>query len=71
MNVLMYNSDVDKAKVKDEGVKEDRKDSRVDRQAGHQANLARERSGANPVKKFESSGNDVVTGGADLKRFMP
>tara|TARA_R110002167_G_scaffold109118_4_gene278239 strand:- start:3291 stop:5681 length:2391 start_codon:yes stop_codon:yes gene_type:complete len=61
----------DKAKVKDEGVKEDRKDSRVDRQAGHQANLARERSGANPVKKFESSGNDVVTGGADLKRFMP
>jgi len=52
-----------------ETMKEDRKDQRVDRQAGHQMNMIQERKGGDSDKKFESSGNDIVTGGANLGRF--
>ena len=53
-------------KEKQEGMKEDRKDARVDRQAMHQQNLAAQKNEGKPVKKFESSGNDIVTGGVEL-----
>ena len=45
---------------------EDRKDSRVDRQAGHQMNMIEKRKEDDSLKKFESSGNDIVTGDAGL-----
>ena len=55
-----------------ESFKEDRKDARVDRQAGHQMQMIEQRKQDNkekitedrPVKRFESSGNDIITGGA-------
>jgi len=52
-----------------EQVREDRKDQRVDRQAGHQMNMIEQRKKGDSDKKFESSGNDIVTGGANLGRF--
>tara|TARA_R110002020_G_scaffold464463_1_gene685180 strand:- start:326 stop:1210 length:885 start_codon:yes stop_codon:yes gene_type:complete len=52
-----------------EQVREDRKDQRVDRQAGHQMNMIQERKEGDSVNKFESSGNDIVTGGANLGKF--
>tara|TARA_Y100001963_G_scaffold8092_1_gene10507 strand:+ start:33 stop:2432 length:2400 start_codon:yes stop_codon:yes gene_type:complete len=52
-----------------EQVREDRKDQRVDRQAMHQKEMIDQRSTGDSLKKFESSGNDIVTGGANLDRF--
>ncbi len=49
-----------------EAMKEDRKDARVDRQAMHNAALAEQRKQGDSLKKFESSGNDIVTGDAGL-----
>jgi hypothetical protein len=50
-----------------EALREDRKDARVDRQAGHQKEMITQRSGGESLKKFESSGNDIVTGDAGLE----
>jgi hypothetical protein len=64
-----------KQRGKDEmdGMKEDRKDMRVDRQAGHQMNLAamkeQQKTEGEPLKKFESSGNDILTGDASMERY--
>ena len=52
-----------------ESKREDRKDQRVDRQAAHQKEMIDQRSGGDSIKKFESSGNDILTGGANLNRF--
>ena len=52
-----------------EGVREDRKDQRVDRQAAHQKQMIDQRSEGDSLKKFESSGNDIVTGDAGIDRF--
>jgi len=60
-----------------EGIREDRKDQRVDRQAGHQMQMIEQRKQDDKaqitedksLKKFESSGNDIVTGGANVERF--
>ena len=52
-----------------ESMREDRKDARVDRQAGHQKQMIDQRTEANSLKKFESSGNDIVTGDAGIGRF--
>ena len=56
-------------KDKQEAMKEDRKDSRVDRQAQHQKDLADRKNQGDSLKKFESSGNDIVGGGAGLDQF--
>jgi len=56
-------------KDKQGAMKEDRKDSRVDRQAQHQKDLADRKNQGNSLKKFESSGNDIVGGGAGLDQF--
>jgi hypothetical protein len=47
--------------------KEDRKDQREDTKAQNQQAIKRGES----LKKFESSGNDVVGGGLGLERFDP
>ena len=52
-----------------ESMREDRKDSRIDKQAAHQKDLAERKKSGDSVKKFESSGNDIVTGGAGIDRF--
>ena len=49
-----------------ESIREDRKDDRVDRQAEHQKQMIDQRSRGDSLKKFESSGNDIVTGDAGL-----
>tara|TARA_R100000700_G_C3131899_1_gene116792 strand:- start:28 stop:912 length:885 start_codon:yes stop_codon:yes gene_type:complete len=52
-----------------ENKREDRKDDRVDRQAAHQKEMIDQRKKGESLKKFESSGNDILTGGANLERF--
>jgi len=52
-------------------MKEDRKDQRVDRQAMHQSKMIEQRKQGDSVNKFESSGNDIITGGADSDKFTP
>ena len=42
---------------------------RVDRQANHQMNMIEQRKQGDVVKKFESSGNDIITGGAGMRKF--
>jgi hypothetical protein len=54
-----------------DSIKEDRKDQRVDRQAAHQKQMIDQRKQGDSLKKFESSGNDILTGGADNKGFAP
>jgi len=46
-------------------MKEDRKDQRSDREAMHKAKLEDKKQGG-LVNNFESSGNDIITGGAGL-----
>ena len=58
--------DTDKEK---ENKREDRKDARVDRQANHQMDMIEQRKQGDTVKKFESSGNDIITGGASMRKF--
>jgi len=58
--------DTDKEK---EDKREERKDMRVDRQASHQMNMIEQRKQGDIVKKFESSGNDIITGGASMRKF--
>ena len=52
-----------------EKIREDRKDDRVDRQAAHQKEMIDQRSSGDSLKTFESSGNDILTGGANMSRF--
>ena len=56
-------------KSQDERIREDRKDQRVDRQAGHQKEMINQRNQGDSVNNFESSGNDILTGGAGIDRF--
>ena len=58
--------DTDKEK---ENKREDRKDLRVDRQANHQMDMIEQRKQGDTVKKFESSGNDIITGGVGMRKF--
>jgi hypothetical protein len=52
-----------------ENMREDRKDARVDRQAAHQRDMIEQRKQGDPNKKFESSGNDILTGSAGIEKF--
>ena len=49
-----------------EAMREDRKDQRVDRQASHQMGMIDKRKEGDSLNKFESSGNDIITGDAGL-----
>ena len=51
--------------------RENRKDQRVDRQAMHQKDMAAQRKKGETFNKFESSGNDILTGGAGIEKFGP
>ena len=62
----MSRQDTDKDK---EDKRESRKDLRVDRQAKHQMNMIEQRKQGDADKKFESSGNDILTGGANMGKF--
>jgi hypothetical protein len=52
-----------------ESIREDRKDQRINMQADRQSQMIEQRKGGESLKKFESSGNDILTGGANLERF--
>ena len=52
-----------------ENMREDRRDDRVDKQAMHQKQMIDQRSKDNSLKNFESSGNDILTGGAGIDKF--
>jgi len=52
-----------------ESMREDRRDQRVDKQAMHQKEMIDKRKGGETFKKFESSGNDLITGGANFEKF--
>jgi hypothetical protein len=60
--------------MKRESEKEKAKDKRVDLQATRQSELIEQRQKGLPAKNFESSGNDIISGGGgafDLETFMP
>ena len=50
-----------------ESQREDRRDQRVNMQADRQKEMIAQKSGGESLKKFESSGNDTITGDAGLK----
>ena len=52
-----------------ESIREDRKDQRVNMQADRQSEMIEQRKGGESLKKFESSGNDILTGDAGLDKF--
>ena len=54
---------------KNELRREDREDDRVDKQAAHQKDMIDQRNRGDSLNKFESSGNDIITGGAGIDRF--
>ena len=56
-------------KDRQEAMREDRKDSRVDKQAQYQKDLVDKKNQGESLKKFESSGNDIVGGGAGLDKY--
>lgn len=56
-------------KDRQEATREDRKDSRVDKQAQYQKDLVDKKNQGESLKKFESSGNDIVGGGAGLGKY--
>ena len=56
-------------KHQEEAYKEDRKDKRIDRQAAQTSKLNREKEQLKTVNSFESSGNDVVTGDTQLRKY--
>jgi hypothetical protein len=51
--------------------KEDRKDERTKIQATQQSEMIEQRKTGKPPKNFESSGNDILSGGFDLGSFDP
>ena len=47
--------------------KEDRKDNRLDMQTQGQMQMIQQRKQGDSLNKFESSGNDIITGDAGLQ----
>jgi hypothetical protein len=54
-----------------ESYKEDRKDDRSKMEATQQSEIAYQKKNDLPPKNFESSGNDILSGGFDLGSFEP
>jgi hypothetical protein len=69
-NVQLRQMDM-KTIMEREGSKEDRKDQRTKIQATQQSEMIDQRKNEKPPKNFESSGNDIVSGGFDLGAFEP
>ena len=59
------------AKDAEMNAKEDRKDDRTRIQASQQSELIEQRNSKTPPKKFESSGNDILSGDFGLGAFEP
>jgi len=57
------------ASDKKEEMREDRKDARVNMQADRQKEMIEQRKQGESVKKFESSGNDILSGDAGMRKF--
>ena len=69
-NMQLKGIEVDAVKEKETN-KEDRKDERTRIQASQQSELIEQRKAGSAPKKFESAGNDTITGGFDLEAFEP
>ena len=69
-NMQLKGTEVDNVKSR-ERQKEDRKDERTKIQATQQSELIDQRNNQKPPKNFESSGNDILSGGFDLGSFDP
>ena len=52
-----------------DSMREDRKDQRVNMQADRQKEMIDQRKQGESINNFESSGNDILTGGANMDRF--
>ena len=70
MNMQLSQVEV-QAKSDKEKELEDRKDERTKIQATQQSELIDQRKNDLPPKNFESSGNDVITGGFNMGNFEP
>jgi len=57
------------ASDKKEEIREDRKDARVNMQADRQKEMIEQRKQGDTTKKFESSGNDILSGDAGMRKF--
>jgi len=52
-----------------EAKREDRKDARINMQTNAQKEMIEQRKQGDSLNKFESSGNDILSGGANMERF--
>ena len=68
MQLAKLKTDVEKNNMND---KEDRKDERTKIQASQQSELIEQRKNNTPPKKFESAGNDILSGDFGLGAFEP
>ena len=69
-NMQLKGTEVDNVRGR-EKQREDRKDERTKIQATQQSELIDQRNNQKPPKNFESSGNDILSGGFDLGSFDP
>ena len=70
INMKLQKMNMEEVDMKDT-VKEDRKDGRTKMQASQQSELIDQRLNKKPPKKFESSGNDIMSGEFGLGGFGP
>ena len=68
MQLAKVKTDVEKNNMNE---KEDRKDERTKIQASQQSELIEQRKNNTPPKKFESAGNDILSGDFGLGAFEP
>ena len=52
-----------------EAAREDRRDERVNMQTQGQKEMIEQRKQGDSAKKFESSGNDIISGDASMRKF--
>ena len=70
MNMALKEKEAEVYKSR-ESLKEDRKDERTKIQASQQSELIDQRQRGGAPKKFESAGNDIISGDFDLGSFEP
>ena len=70
INMKLQQMNMEEVDMK-ETMKEDRKDERTKMQASQQSELIDQRLNKKPPKKFESSGNDIMSGEFGLGEFGP
>ena len=68
MQLTQAKTNVEKANMNE---KEDRKDERTKIQASQQSELIEQRKNNTPPKRFESAGNDILSGDFGLGAFEP